>query len=86
MFEISAAFAQQDRKAAKAGNKNGDPISMKSKILAAIADPFHPSDGVFIAESAGTVRRLNINVCSTLRPALERRLPVTHTRTAVYRN
>ncbi|CAH0014531.1 unnamed protein product [Clonostachys rhizophaga] len=76
-FQTDAAFAQQDRKAAKAGNKNGDPISMKSKILAAIADPFHPSDGVFIAESAGTVRRLNINSTETRTTYRGPKAPVT---------
>jgi hypothetical protein len=35
---------------------------MKSKILAAVSDPASPSDQIFIAESAGFVRRVNLSV------------------------
>lgn len=56
-----------DRKAAKASNKNGDPLPMKSKILAAIPDPANSSSSIFIAESAGYVRRVNIEVNISLR-------------------
>lgn len=35
---------------------------MKSKILAAVPDPFSPSTAIFIAESAGFVRRVNLTV------------------------
>lgn len=35
---------------------------MKSKILAAVPDPFSPSTAIFIAESAGFVRRIDIVV------------------------
>ncbi|KAM5345781.1 hypothetical protein ACJ41O_011642 [Fusarium nematophilum] len=59
-FETDASQAQRQRKAAKAGNKNGDPLAMKSKILAAIPDPASPLTSVFIAESAGSVRRVNL--------------------------
>lgn len=58
----SAANAERARKAAKSGNKYGDPISMKSKILAAIPDPANPSGSIFIAESAGFARRVNLEV------------------------
>lgn len=37
---------------------------MKSKILAAIADPASPSTSLYIAESAGYVRRVNFEVSS----------------------
>lgn len=57
----SAAQEQQARKAAKSGNKNGDPISMKSKILAAVPDPAS-STSIFIAESAGFVRHISLEV------------------------
>lgn len=58
----SASKANRARKAAKSGNKHGDPIVMKSKILAAIADPTSPSSSIFIAESAGNVRRVSLEV------------------------
>lgn len=60
---------QQARKAAKADNKNGDPISLKSKILAAVPDPASSASALFIAESAGFVRRVNLEVsnCPALR-------------------
>jgi hypothetical protein len=35
---------------------------MKSKILAAIPDPAYPSNSIFIAESAGYVRRISLGV------------------------
>lgn len=59
----SAVQAQRQRKAAKASNQNGEPIAMKSKILAVVPDPASPLTSVFIAESAGAVRRINLEVC-----------------------
>lgn len=35
---------------------------MKSKILAAVPDPFSPSTAIFIAESAGFARRIHLTV------------------------
>ncbi|RBR03697.1 uncharacterized protein FIESC28_11720 [Fusarium coffeatum] len=61
-FETDAVQAQRQRKAAKAGNKNGEPIAMKSKILAVVPDPASPLTSVFIAESAGAVRRINLEI------------------------
>ncbi|KAF3070426.1 hypothetical protein GL218_00762 [Daldinia childiae] len=52
------------KRAAKAGNKNGNPIVLKSKLLAAISDPTDPSS-VLIAESAGSVRRVNVDTGDT---------------------
>lgn len=59
----SAAQEKRQRRAAKAGNKYGNPISLKSKILAAIPDPRSPSSSLLVAESAGAVRLVNLNVC-----------------------
>ncbi|OAA46207.1 WD40 repeat-like-containing domain protein [Metarhizium rileyi] len=59
-FETDASQAQRARKASKAGNKNGDPLEMKSKILAAVPDPKSPLSRIFIAESAGFVRRIEL--------------------------
>ncbi|EKJ69989.1 hypothetical protein NXS19_010518 [Fusarium pseudograminearum] len=59
-FETDAVQAQRQRRAAKADNKNGEPIVMKSKVLSVVPDPASPLTSVFIAESAGAVRRINI--------------------------
>ncbi|KAK6955365.1 hypothetical protein Daesc_003000 [Daldinia eschscholtzii] len=63
-FQTDAEQAKRERRAAKAGNKNGNPIALKSKLLAAISDPTNPSS-VFIAESAGSVRRVNVDTGDT---------------------
>ncbi|KAH8175498.1 WD40 repeat 2 [Sarocladium implicatum] len=60
-FVSDAAQAQRDRKALKSANKHGNPLSMKSKILAAVIDPASPSNGIFMAESAGPVRRIRLD-------------------------
>lgn len=39
---------------------------MKSKILAAISDPADPSNSIFIAESAGFARRVNVSVSGSM--------------------
>ncbi|KAG5659304.1 hypothetical protein KAF25_000506 [Fusarium avenaceum] len=64
-FETDAVHVERERKAAKADNKNGDPIVMKSKILAAVPDPASPLTSIFIAESAGAVRRVNLETSET---------------------
>ncbi|RKF60435.1 putative WD repeat-containing protein [Erysiphe neolycopersici] len=58
-FETDAFKATRARKASKSANKNGDPIVLQSKILHVISDPFS-SQHVFVAESAGCARRINI--------------------------
>ncbi|KAI1499766.1 WD40-repeat-containing domain protein [Biscogniauxia marginata] len=63
-FQTDAEQALQERRAAKAGNKNGNPVILKSKLLAAIPDPNSPSS-LFIAESAGSVRRVNVDIGDT---------------------
>ncbi|KAI1388307.1 WD40 repeat-like protein [Hypoxylon trugodes] len=63
-FQTDAEQAKQERRAAKAGNKNGNPIALKSKILAAVPDPTNPSS-IFVAESAGSVRRMNVDTGDT---------------------
>ncbi|RTE70832.1 hypothetical protein BHE90_014764 [Fusarium euwallaceae] len=76
-FETDASHAQRQRKAAKSGNKNGDPISMNSKILAAVPDPVSPLTSVFIAESAGFVRRINLETSETKTTYRGPKAPVT---------
>lgn len=58
-FETDASKATRARKATKSANKNGDPIVLKSKILHVIIDP-SSSEHVYVAESAGCARRVNI--------------------------
>ncbi|EOO03614.1 putative wd repeat-containing protein [Phaeoacremonium minimum UCRPA7] len=60
-FETDAEQAKREKRAVKASNKFGSPIALKSKIVAAVVDPSSPSSTVFIAESAGTVRRVNVD-------------------------
>ncbi|KAG7285174.1 hypothetical protein NEMBOFW57_009795 [Staphylotrichum longicolle] len=60
-FETDAAQEKRQRRAAKAGNKYGNPISLKSKILAAVPDPRSPSSSLLVAESAGAVRLVNLS-------------------------
>ncbi|KAI0975003.1 WD40-repeat-containing domain protein [Xylaria arbuscula] len=59
-FQTDAEQAQTERRAAKASNKNGDPVVLKSKLLAAVRDPSAPSS-LLIAESTGSVRRVDLD-------------------------
>ncbi|KAJ4158046.1 uncharacterized protein LMH87_008593 [Akanthomyces muscarius] len=76
-FQSDADIANRARKATKSGNKNGDPISMKSKILAAIPDPADPNGSIFIAESAGFCRRVNLESTETKTTYRGPKAPVT---------
>ncbi|KUJ08510.1 WD40 repeat-like protein [Mollisia scopiformis] len=58
-FQTDASESTRARRAAKSGNKNGNPIVLQSKILSVTPDPFSPAC-IYIAESAGCVRRVNI--------------------------
>lgn len=60
-----ASIEESKRKAAKAKNNNGNPIRLKSKILAIAADPCG-QDAVYVAESAGTVRKVVLEVGAQL--------------------
>lgn len=60
-FQTDASESKRARKAAKSGNKNGNPIALTSKILHATPDPFS-STSIYIAESAGLVRKVNVEV------------------------
>ncbi|KAI2611508.1 WD40 repeat-like protein [Hypoxylon fragiforme] len=63
-FETDAEQAKRTRRAAKSSNKYGDPIVLKSKLLAAIPDPTSPTS-LLVAESAGAVRRVNLHTRDT---------------------
>lgn len=58
----SAEQLKRERRAAKSGNKYGNPIQLKSKTLAAVVDPTSPGSSILVAESAGTVRRVAIDI------------------------
>ncbi|AEO71463.1 uncharacterized protein THITE_51204 [Thermothielavioides terrestris NRRL 8126] len=60
-FETDAAQEKRQRRAAKAGNKYGNPISLKSKLLAALPDPRSPAAAVLVAEAAGAVRLVRLD-------------------------
>ncbi|KAL2160417.1 hypothetical protein VTH06DRAFT_1590 [Thermothelomyces fergusii] len=68
-FETDAAQEKRQRRAAKASNKYGDPILLKSKILAAVPDPRSPGSAILVAESAGAVRRIDLNDPENLKTA-----------------
>lgn len=57
----SNAESETARKELKAKNNAGNPVKLQSKILAVIPDP-RDTASIFIAESAGTARRLALDV------------------------
>jgi hypothetical protein len=61
-FQTSDSLATNERKAAKAKNQHGNPIKLSSKILAVIADP-RDERIVYVAEAAGEVKRVDLEVC-----------------------
>ncbi|KAI3398128.1 hypothetical protein diail_9750 [Diaporthe ilicicola] len=60
-FESDAQQSQRERREAKSSNKFGRPVVLKSKIAAACVNPLSPSNSVFIAESAGSVRNVDVD-------------------------
>ncbi|PVH77860.1 WD40 repeat-like protein [Cadophora sp. DSE1049] len=63
-FQTDASESIRARRAAKSGNKYGNPIVLQSKILNCVPDPF-TSAAIYIAESAGSVRKVNIETRDT---------------------
>lgn len=61
-FQTSSALATTERKAQKAKNKYGKPVKFPSKILAVIDDP-RDEKCLYIAEAAGEVKRIDLEVC-----------------------
>jgi hypothetical protein len=64
------SIAERDRKKLKSTNKKGDPIKLDSKILAVVADPNNEGI-VFVAEAAGRVTRIDLNVSVQLSSCLQ---------------
>ncbi|EEH46827.2 uncharacterized protein PADG_02925 [Paracoccidioides brasiliensis Pb18] len=58
-FRTTAAVEDSHRKAKKSENLNGNPIKLNSKLLAIAADP-SSSHSVYVAESAGLLRRVEL--------------------------
>ncbi|KAI1340145.1 WD40-repeat-containing domain protein [Xylariaceae sp. FL0016] len=63
-FQTDAEQAKSERRAAKAANKNGSPITLKAKLVAALQDPTSLGS-ILVAESSGSIRRVNIDTENT---------------------
>ncbi|PNS20000.1 hypothetical protein CAC42_7967 [Sphaceloma murrayae] len=57
-FQTSDSLATAERRASKSKNKHGEPIELKAKILAVLADDQH---GVFVAGADGLVRQVDLD-------------------------
>jgi hypothetical protein len=78
-FQTSESLVSGQRKAAKAKNKLGRPIKLSSKLLAVTPDPFDER-AVYVAEAAGEIRRVVLEVSNLFQSCLSsqhmsRRLP-----------
>ena len=51
----------------KAKNKHGKPIKLQSKILAVLPDGSREARAVYIAEAAGDVKTVDLEVCKSIR-------------------
>jgi hypothetical protein len=60
----SSSLNEITRKGAKSKNNQGSPIKLTSKILAVVADPQDDAH-IYVAEAAGNVKRINIEVGQT---------------------
>ena len=67
LTSTSSALEETARKAAKSNNTKGDPIKLPSKILAVAADP-QDENHIYVAEAAGNVKRINLEVGQTFVP------------------
>ncbi|KAF2261679.1 WD40 repeat-like protein [Lojkania enalia] len=66
-FQTTSALNETTRKASKSKNTKGNPIKLSSKILAIATNP---GDGqIYIAEAAGNVKRIELEVGQTLLPS-----------------
>lgn len=63
----SSALNETARKAAKSKNDKGSPFKLPSKILAVVPD-LQDDNQIYIAEAAGNVKRVNIEVGQTSVP------------------
>ncbi|OJD18289.1 hypothetical protein AJ78_01665 [Emergomyces pasteurianus Ep9510] len=63
-FQTTTSLEETRRKAEKSGNSHGNPIKLQSKLLAIVADPYSNAS-VYVAESAGLVRKVLLEVGKT---------------------
>ena len=56
----STSLEEVNRKANKSYNTEGNPIKLPSKLLAVIPDPVS-ENGIYVAESAGTIKRVDLS-------------------------
>lgn len=64
-FQTTDSIATTERKAAKSKNKHGNPVKLPSKILAIETDP-NDNASVLVAEAAGEIKRVIVEVCKKL--------------------
>lgn len=60
----STTLEEVNRKSRKSHNTFGDPIQLPSKLLAITPDPLH-DDAVYVAESAATIKRIDLSTRRT---------------------
>ena len=65
-FQTTTSLEQSSRRALKSKNKLGNPIVLSSKLLDIIPDPLH-ANNVYVAESGGVARRVDLSVSSPSR-------------------
>ena len=63
-FQSDSDLALQERRAAKRGNKAGDPIECTSKVLCLLLpENSEDSEYAYIGESGFIAKRINLLVC-----------------------
>ncbi|KAJ5771020.1 uncharacterized protein N7511_003071 [Penicillium nucicola] len=75
-FQTSASLDEQERKDAKSQNTNGNPIRLQGKILAVHSDPLS-NGSIYVAQSNGSVRRINLATGETANVFTGPMAPVT---------
>ena len=68
-FQTSDSLVTSQRKAAKAKNKHGDPISLSAKVLAVEAGSRLGGD-VYVALATGEVNKVDVDVGEMRSPGL----------------
>ncbi|PSN60318.1 WD domain-containing protein [Corynespora cassiicola Philippines] len=63
-FQTTSALDESARKASKSKNAKGNPVKLPSKILAVVPDPQSEAQ-IYIAEAAGSVKRINLEANET---------------------
>jgi len=69
-FQTTASLETQQRRRLKAGNKNGNPITVPAKVLTFALDPLTPTERLYTGESGGLARRVNFVVSPLSAPTV----------------